>query len=260
MSINEGVGYALTLVMGMTLGLIGAGGSILTVPILVYAFAMTASRATGASLAIVGGVAAIGALLAWQRREVAGQALVLFGIPSVAISFSVRRFLVPMFPASMGGISKDSLILLLFVAVMFGAAWAMIRGREPQVDQKSSPWKWLLGGVAAGLVTGILGAGGGFIIVPILNAAMGLSMRTAVGTSLGLIALNSSAGLVAEAQTNPIDWSVIAPIGLVALVGLGIGVLLQKSVPAKGLKKGFGWMIVVVALTILGREVFSMLS
>jgi uncharacterized membrane protein YfcA len=256
MTAAEAAGFLLTLLMGLTLGMIGAGGSILTVPILVFFFGLPASEATGASLAIVGGVALVGALLAWHRGEVEGRALLLFGAPSVAVAFLVRRLLVPAIPQEVGGISKDSLLLILFAVVMFGAAWVMIRGREPDKEPKLSALNWLASGVAAGLVTGLLGAGGGFIIVPVLSAGLGLSMKRAVGTSLGLIAMNAASGLGAEVLTNPsIDWALAGTVGALALVGLGIGIRLQHLVSARRLKVGFGWMIVVVAVVVLGREI-----
>ncbi len=261
MSVQEWVGLALALFMGLTLGLVGAGGSILTVPLLVYFFGLTPTRATGTSLAIVGGVALVGAIMAWRRGEVSGKAALMFGVPSVATAFLVRRFLMPAVPNIVFGISKETLILLLFAVVMFTAAYSMLKKREPKENQSPKGSIWLMSGVAVGTLTGVLGAGGGGIIVPALNAGMGLPMRLAIGSALCIIALNATAGLVADLSVGPpIDWSLVGLIGTLALVGLAIGATVQKRVPVQHLKIGFGWMIVAIAVSIVGREVWTHLT
>lgn len=257
MNYVELIGFGLTLVMGMVLGLVGAGGSILTVPILVYFFGLAASRATGASLAIVGGVALVGAVLAWRKGDLDFRAVLLFGIPSVAVAFTIRRWGVPAIPDLVYGLSKDTLLLILFAVAMVIAAYAMLKRREPARVDVKHPSQWIIGGLGAGTVTGLLGAGGGFVIVPALTAGMGLPMRQAIGSSMAIISLNSAAGLVAEVQAQPaVDWSLVAQVGAVALVGLAVGSALQSRVSSTKLKVGFGRLIIVVAAVIIIREMF----
>ncbi len=251
-------GFVAALAMGVVLGLVGAGGSILTVPILVYLFGLLPSHATGVSLAVVGGVALIGAGMAWRKGQFDGKAAFVFGLPSVVVAFLIRRWLMPILPESFGVLSKDSVLLILFATIMFVAAKAMLSKRVAREDQETGFIHWLAGGVGAGLITGVLGAGGGFVIVPALNAGMGLPMRKAIGTSLAVIAMNSAAGLVAEwLIRSPIQWGLAAKVGGVALIGMALGMSLQSQIPGNGLKKGFGFLIILVALFILGQEFFG---
>lgn len=258
MSLLAVVGLTATFLMGMVLGLAGAGGSILTVPILVYLFGVPPSQATGVSLAIVGGVALVAAFIAWRKGDLDSKAAFLFGLPSVVIAFSIRRWLIPSIPDSIGGINKESLLLILFALAMFLAARAMLRGSTPDESRVRRPAQWILGGLGAGLVTGVLGAGGGFVIVPALHAGMGLPIRKAIGTSLAVISLNATAGLAAEVSTeSTIPWEIAGKLGLVALLGMGLGSALQSVIPGKKLKTGFGILIIAVAIFILGNEIFA---
>lgn len=257
MSLIEVGGLIAALVMGMVLGLVGAGGSILTIPILVYLFGLTPSRATGVSLAVVGGVALVGAVLASRKGEFDSKAAVTFGLPSVVIAFSIRRWLMPTIPDALGPMSKDSALLVLFAAIMFIAARAMLRKSQPPENQEPNVGRWLAGGIGAGVITGVLGAGGGGVIVAALSAGMGLPMRKAVGTSLAIIAMNSTAGLLAEWMTQAvIDWSLVGKVGGVALIGMFVGAALRSRVSSANLKTGFGYLVIAVAIFILGQEIF----
>lgn len=257
MSLIEISGLLASLVMGMVLGLVGAGGSILTVPILVYLFGLPPTQATGVSLAVVGGVALVGAVLASRKGEFDSKAAVIFGLPSVVIAFSIRRWLIPIIPASLGPVSKDSALLILFAAIMFVAARAMLRKSQGPENQEPSVWRWLAGGIGAGVITGVLGAGGGGVIVAALSAGMGLPMRKAVGTSLAIIAMNSTAGLTAEWMTqHTIDWVLVGQIGGIAVVGMFVGTALRSRVSSANLKTGFGYLVIAIAIFILGQEIF----
>lgn len=254
----EAIGLAVSFAMGMVLGLAGAGGSILTVPILVYLFGLAPSRATGASLAIVGGVAWAGAILAARKGEFEPKAALLFGLPSVLVAFAIRRWLMPALPETFGGVSKDSALLILFALTMLIAARAMLKKRAEREDRENNATRWLLGGLGAGLVTGVLGAGGGFVIVPALNVGMGLPMRKAIGTSLAVIGMNAGVGLTAEWLSKvDIAWATVGVVGGVALAGMVVGMALQARIPAARLKTGFGYLIILVAIFILGKEFFG---
>ena len=254
----EIIGLIATLLMGVVLGLAGAGGSILTVPILVYLFGVSATQATGVSLAIVGGVAFLAAIIAHRKGDLDPKAAVLFGIPSVLIAFSIRRWLIPAVPESIGGLHKESLLLVLFALAMFMAARAMLRGTTGDQSSVRRPSQWILGGLGAGTVTGVLGAGGGFVIVPALHAGMGLPIRKAIGTSLAVISLNAGAGLLAEIATqSDIPWEIAGRLGLFAVGGMALGMALQSRISNKKLKVGFGILIIGVAIFILGNEIFA---
>lgn len=257
MGLIEVGGLFASLVMGMVLGLVGAGGSILTVPILVFLFGLTSTQATGVSLAVVGGVALVGAALASRKGEFDSKAAITFGLPSVVVAFSIRRWLMPAIPDSLGPVSKDSALLIVFAAIMFIAARAMLRKTQAPESREGSVGRWLVGGIGAGVITGVLGAGGGFVIVPALSAGMGLPMRKAIGTSLAVIAMNSAAGLLAEWMTqSTIDWILVGKVGGVALVGMFVGAALRSRVSSANLKVGFGYLVIAVAIFILGQEIF----
>jgi uncharacterized protein len=210
-------GYALALVMGLTLGLIGAGGSILTVPILVYLLHVRPVTATGYSLLIVGSAALLGAARYWQRGKVNIKAALLFAAPSMLTVLATRALIVPAIPDPvfrLGAtvIPKDGFIMLLFAALMIAAAIFMLR---PQTEASAkarelTPTRFLglVGGSAGvGLLTGIVGAGGGFLIIPTLIVLFGLEMKQAIGTSLAVIAINSLVGFNGDLAAGvSMDW------------------------------------------------------
>lgn len=252
---QEVVGLLLTVLMGISLGLIGAGGSILTVPILVYLFQLPASQATGASLVIVGSVALVGAILAGQRGEVVARAAILFGIPSVMTSFLVRRFLIPALPERLGPVNKDAAILILFAALMLAAAYSMIRSKGDRRQTEGPAIQWIAAGFVAGLVTGVLGAGGGFLIVPALSMVMGLDMRKSVGTSLAIISMNSAVAFFADLLVRGApDWKLVGMISFIAVGGLLVGARLRERFSQSHLKMLFGWFVVAVAIFVLFKE------
>lgn len=241
--------------MGLSLGLIGAGGSILTVPILVYLFAIPASRATGWSLLVVGAVSLAGAGMSFRKGEFDARASFQFGIPSVIAAFTLRRFLIPLLPTHFGSVAKDTALLILFAITMLLAAVAMIRSKEAPVPVRSSPLRWIATGLIVGTMTALLGAGGGFLIVPALTMTMGLPMRTAVGSSLAVIALNSSVAWLADLEANgPPDWTIVGPILAVSLFGLFVGVRLRSRVSPQLLRPVFGWFVVAVGCFVILKE------
>lgn len=251
--------------MGMTLGLFGGGGSILTVPILVYLFGQDALTATGLSLFIVGITSAAG-LYAHQRQgNIHWRTALLFGITSVISVFATRYWLVPSLPDPLlrlgdSSIGKGPAILLLFALLMFGASFSMIRVRteEKNVEKrKVSAMGLLLIGLISGVVTGILGAGGGFLIVPALVLLAGLEMKKAVGTSLLLITVNAFIGFAGDQELILAEhYSLLLPFLSLAILGTLIGTELSKKIERKRLRPIFGWFVLSMGVIIMIKELW----
>jgi len=258
------LGWLAAILMGLTLGLIGGGGSILTVPILVYLFGVEPVRATGYSLFVVGATALVGASRFLRAGLVDARSTVVFGLPSLAGVYAVRRWLVPALPDVVWArgdvvVGKGLLVMLVFATVMVVAAGSMIvsggRGRDPATRHARALPLAVLEGLAVGGVTGFVGAGGGFLIVPALVFFRGLPVRTAIGTSLLVIAIKSLFGFVGEIQgTSGTEWPLLAGFSLLAAGGIVGGVELNHRVPADRLKPLFGWFVLAMAVLIFVRE------
>lgn len=259
----ELVGYIVSLVMGLTLGLLGGGGSIITVPILVYLFSYPPSEATGYSLLVVGSTALIGNLTYLRRGEVDFRVGFTFALPSILGVYVTRGWIIPNLPQviwSNGNLTltKDLLIMLAFAVVMVFASISMIRARKvsaSSIAPVSAQKRFLSIGLKAlgvGVVTGFVGAGGGFLIVPSLVLLAGLSMRIAVGTSLMVIAINSLVGfLLGLSKTVDIPWQVLITITGIAICGILVGSGLAQKIPEARLKKAFGWFVLIMGSLIL---------
>lgn len=264
MTVMEAIGYLSSVLIGVSLGLIGGGGSILTVPVLVYLFSVDAVAATVYSLLIVGFTSAIGSIRYFRKGLVDLRTALLFGIPSIGSVLLTRRFLVPAIPQTlfhMGDfmLSKGTVTLLLFAVLMVAAAYNMIR-KTPAACGKACPrasyTTILLQGGGVGLVTGLIGAGGGFLIIPALVMLLRLPMKTAVGTSLVIIAANSLIGFAASAAETSIDWQLMTGTVGAALAGIFIGMSLAGKVDGATLKPAFGWFILAMGFFILTKELF----
>ena len=260
----EIAGYITSILMGVSLGLIGGGGSILTVPILVYLFQIDPVLATAYSLFIVGLTALVGGISYYQRKEVDLKTGLIFAAPSFVGVYLTRAYLVPSIPDpvfSMGSVvvSKSLLIMLLFAVLMVAASISMIRSKPAsgaaQKKEISPGAKALiigLEGLVVGGVTGLVGAGGGFLIIPALVILVGLPMKIAVGTSLFIIAAKSLLGFIGDVQHQAfIDWGLLLRISAIAVIGIFIGLAFSKKVPEKMLKKGFGYFVLVMGAFIL---------
>lgn len=262
----ELIGYALAVVMGIVLGLIGGGGSILTVPILVYAFGISASHATAYSLFVVGFSSLI-ATFDYKKRELIDfKTGVIFAIPAFIGVYSVRKFLMPALPTEIAHfgswtLTKDTLILSVFAIVMLVAAISMIKGRkEPDdVDKKTPNLLWVtVEGLLVGGLTGFVGAGGGFVIIPALILLAGLSMKVAVGTSLFIITIKSLIGFIGDLQTMAsIDWKLLGLFTLLSIVGIFIGTRLSRKVNNAILRPAFGWFVLVIGTVMLLNELLG---
>jgi uncharacterized protein len=265
----EVIGYIGAVLMGMLLGLIGGGGSILTVPILVYLFAVEPVLATAYSLFIVGLTSLIGSFGYLRRRLVHWGAVVGFGLPSVLSVFLTRLYLVPAIPDelfSVGGVglTKPTFLLVLFAVVMLLAAASMLTKTrlKPSKPATSSPTPFnfpliLAEGLVVGLVTGLVGAGGGFLIIPALVVLARLPMKQAVGTSLVIIAAKSLVGFAADAGVaKGMDWGFLLAFSLVAVAGTVLGGQLSRRVSNEHLRPAFGWFVLVMGIYIIGKETF----
>lgn len=253
----EVLGYCAALVIGITLGLMGGGGSILTVPTLVYLFGLPAKTATTYSLCIVGVTALVGAVLMALRGLVATRAAVTFLIPSFVTVLLTRRFLLPSLPQHLGRFSLDTVLLLFFAALMLMTAVSMLRPRVECVEgtEQRDLRLILFPSLAVGLVTGLVGAGGGFLIVPALTLIAGLPMKRAVGTSLAVISANSLFGFFSDTHIRPhCDVAFLVSITALAMVGMGIGTLLSKRIPGAHLRPAFGVFLLLMGTYMVLRE------
>ena len=263
----EILGYSLAALVGISLGLIGSGGSILTVPILVYVMGVNPVLATAYSLFIVGSTALVGGIQNALQKKVDFKTVFIFGIPSIAAVYATRMWLVPHIPKelfSIGSlvITKAIALMLLFAVVMILASISMIRsGKKPQPDENAAlHYNYpmiLLEGTVVGILTGLVGAGGGFLIIPALVLLARMPMKLAVGTSLFIIAAKSLIGFIGDLQGEEIiDWKLLGSFTAFAVAGIFIGIYLSKKIPGNKLKKGFGWFVLVMGIYIIVKEIF----
>ncbi|MBI3510221.1 MAG: sulfite exporter TauE/SafE family protein [Bacteroidetes bacterium] len=263
--------YITVFIMGILLGLFGGGGSILTLPILVYMLHLSSSKATTYSLFVVGVSAFIGALGYIRKQLISWKALFFFGLPSLAATYFMRVKVMPAFPESISilGIifSKDVFILFLFAALMILASVFMIR--PPKVIRKDDysearRFRYVLIFISGGLIgtiVGFLGAGGGFIIIPALVILANLPMKKAVGTSLGLIFINCTIGFGGDIiKCNQPDWNLLLAFSGVAVTGILFGLWLSKYISGAILKNIFGWVILVLGISIIAFEAYKLNS
>jgi len=260
----EFIGYVASLSIGIALGLIGGGGSILTVPVMVYLFGLQPLLATSYSLFIVGSTSLIGAVTNLKKGLVNIRAAFLFGTFSIVTVFLTRKFILPAIPENILTIkgytvTESLLTMILFAILMLVASINMIRIRKAQPESKEyidgmRVHKLMIYGVAIGIVTGLLGAGGGFLLIPTLVLLLKLPMKKAIGTSLLIIALNSLIGFTGDLGHFKVDWLFLFKITAIAMVGIFLGGIIGKRLPGDKLKKGFGWFVLVMGLYIILKE------
>lgn len=263
----ELIGYFLAIVVGISLGLVGSGGSILTVPILVYVMGIEPVLATAYSLFIVGSTALIGGIQSARLGMVDFKTVLIFGVPSIIAVYSTRAFLIPLIPHSIFfigdlEITKPLFLMVLFAIVMVMASITMIRPRTNKEVDSHELLKYnfpliLMEGTVVGILTGLVGAGGGFLIIPALVLFAGMSMKNAIGTSLFIIALKSLIGFVGDMKTSEtIDWKLLLFFTLSSVIGIFIGIYFAKKIPGDKLKKAFGWFVLLMGIYIILKEVF----
>jgi uncharacterized membrane protein YfcA len=259
----EIAGYLASICIGVILGLLGGGGSILSIPILVYLFHVEPVLASAYSLFIVGMTSLVGAIPKYRDHLVNLRTGFVFGIPSVASIFITRKWIVPAIPhviVSLGDFTftKRFFLLGLFATLMILASVSLIKERTElqNDDNRFKTALVIVEGLLIGFLTGLVGAGGGFLIIPALVLLTGLPFKTAVGTSLFIIAINSLMGFLGDVLNTEMNWSFLLTITGLAIIGIMIGNAAQKKIPSSKLRKVFGWFILVMGVYILSRELF----
>ena len=263
MEIVEILGYIGALLIGLVLGLIGGGGSILTVPILVYALSLNPVIGTAYSLFVVGATSLVGAVKNIMKGMVDIKTAIIFAIPAFIAVYLTRAFLIPAIPEELFTvgdfmITKNLAIMLFFAIIMLLASVSMIRNKRKETDEEAEiTYNYpliIIEGIVVGTITGIVGAGGGFLIIPALVLLAKLPMKKAVATSLLIIAVKSLIGFIGDVQNLEIDWPFLLILTGISIVGIFIGIWLNKFIDGKKLKKGFGWFVLVMGIYIIYKE------
>jgi uncharacterized protein len=258
----ETAGFVAALAIGLSLGIIGGGGSILTVPVLVYLFGTAPVPATAYSLFVVGVTALVGSAAYMRQGLVSYRTALVFGIPSILAVYLTRSALLPAIPVelfTLGSLTltRDLLLMLLFATLMLAASASMIR--KSTVEQAGGDVVFnypviMLEGLLVGALTGLVGAGGGFLIIPALVLLARLPMKLAVGTSLLIIAVKSLIGFTGDVTRMSVDWNFLLLFTALAITGIILGSILAKRISAERLKPAFGWFTLVMGAGILVRE------
>lgn len=255
--------YAAAVLIGITLGLIGGGGSILTLPVLVYLLHIPSSQATSYSLFIVGLSALSGAFGYMRRQLVCYRTVLVFGIPSIVAIYFSRKRLFPSLPEEFhlfgGTWSKDMVVLLLFALLMLAAAFSMIRpvmaDQQEVVDRRYRYLLVLLEGLFVGGLVGLVGAGGGFLIIPALVLLANLPMKKAIGTSLVLIFINSAIGFAGDMGNHiALDWDLLLLFSALSVGGIIVGLYISKFISGARLRPVFGWIVLAMGLFIITQQ------
>lgn len=258
-------GFAASVLIGVSLGLMGGGGSILTLPVLVYLLGINPVISTAYSLFIVGTTSLVGSVRYMWHGQVSYQAAAVFALPSFLSVFLTRKYLIPKLPNPVFAtdtlmLSKDVAIMVFFALVMLAASFQMIRSSKSE-PSSTHPFhfNWPLitaQGLLVGTLTGIVGAGGGFLIIPALVLLARLPMKTAVGTSLLIIAVNALFGFLGGLATLTIDWAFLLEFTALSVAGIFLGTYLTRFVPGQTLKTAFGWFVLLMGIYIISHELF----
>lgn len=260
------LGYLGAVIIGISLGIFGGGGSILTVPVLVYLFDVSPVNATAYSLFAVGMTSFIGAVSFMKRKEVSYLTVIVFGIPAFISVYITRRLLIPNIPEELITISgfvltKGIFLLLIFAFLMIAAAISMIQDKRTESDSDEIEYNYpmiLIEGIVVGMLTGLVGAGGGFLIIPALVLLTKLPMKLAVGTSLLIISLKSLIGVLGDVGADlTFDWTFLMIFSAIAVGGIIIGSYLSKYISGEKLKRAFGYFVFAMGIFIIVKELFN---
>jgi uncharacterized membrane protein YfcA len=261
------LGYIAAVLIGVLLGLIGAGGSILTIPVLVYLVGISPVNATSYSLFIVGVSAFIGGLRYLKNNLICLRTALVFGLPSVVSIFFTRKYLLHAIPTHLFNvgqveITKDAGLMILLATLMLVASYSMIKkpsSVRADLHKHNEQYRYFLifqQGIIIGALVGLVGAGGGFLIIPALVMLAKLPMKKAIGTSLAIIALNSSIGFLSDFGVHQFDWNFLFIFSGFAISGIIIGSYLSKYISGVKLKPAFGWFILLMGIYIISKELF----
>ncbi len=260
------LGYIAAIFIGIVLGLIGSGGSILTIPVLVYLFQLDVVLATSYALFIVGTTSVVGAYSYFKKELVDFKLVLFFGMPSIAAVFLSRSFVLPAIPQHILQIGdffivKNNFILLIFAVLMLFSALSMMRKNKIDLKKNgaatnSGYFLFVLEGLAIGTITGVLGAGGGFLIIPVLVHVLKLPMKKAVGTALVIVCINTLFGFLFSLPIKNLDLSLMLSVSGIAIVGILIGSHLSNRIKGEKLKPIFGWFVLIMGIYILVKEIF----
>jgi uncharacterized protein len=243
MTLHIALAYALAALIGVSLGLLGSGGSITTLPVLVYVARIPVSQAVGMSLVIVGGTAAVGSYRRFRQGDLAVRPALLFAATGMAGSF---------FGARLTHLVASRVLLLIFGCLMLAVGMAMLRKREDKTSQTTCQLlRCLVVGLAVGTITGFLGVGGGFLILPALVLFAGVEMKKALGTSLAVIAVNSLSGLAGQLLYVSFNWRLTIGFLAMAVAGMFLGLAAANRVAADSLRRAFAWVIIALGIFLL---------
>jgi uncharacterized membrane protein YfcA len=265
MDFNYLLGYFLAIVVGIILGVLGSGGSILSVPVLVYIMKIEPVLATTYSLFTVGATALIGGIQKAKQNLVDFKKVFLFGIPALAMVFITRKYLLPLIPETINifgetSFSKSMLIMVVFSIVLIYASYRMIKPFNPNDTIETTKINYsyiVIKSLFIGLIAGVVGAGGGFLFIPALIVLAKTPVKVAMGTSLFIVALQCLLGFFGGINNQVIDWSLLSIFVLCSIIGVFIGGFIAKRISSEHLKKGFGYFVLTMGLVILFKEFFS---
>jgi uncharacterized protein len=262
---NEIIGFIGAICIGIVLGITGGGGSILTVPILVYIININPIIATAYSLFIVGITSGFGALQNYRKGLVSIKTALLYAFPSLIGVYITRKFIVPSIPDTIFKIqnyslTKGTFLMMFFGIIMFFAAISMLKTKKESISNQKQKAKFyiiVIQNFIVGILMGLIGAGGGFLIIPVLVHFAKLPMKKAIGTSLLIITINSLIGFTGDLQNISIDWTFLLKFTSLSVIGIFIGVYLHKYINENVLKKLFGWFVLLMSITIILKEIIS---
>lgn len=260
-------GYIGAIFIGIILGLTGGGGSIITVPILIYILGINPVIASAYSLFIVGCTSTFGSIINYTKKLIDFKVGLMYAIPSFTAVFLTRKFLVPALPEQLITtpyfvLSKDVFIILFFALIMFAASMNMIRVKKNTTDfrtEKTNYLKLIPINFVVGIAIGLVGAGGGFLIIPALVNFTKISMRNAVATSLFIISMNSLIGFLGDIQNISVDWLFLIKFSSLSVIGINIGIYVNKYLNEKQLKRIFGYFVLLISIFIFAKEIISLM-
>ena len=261
----EIAGYAAAVLIGLSLGLIGGGGSILTVPILIYFFHIEPEIATTYSLFVVGITSSAGAFSHYKKGNVNFKIAMLFGLPSLITIFIMRKWIMPAIPHHLLNIgqfelTKPLFLMLVFAGLMLAASISMIRAKKEIItsDLAISYSKLVVQSLLVGIITGFVGVGGGFLIIPSLVLFAGLPMKKAVGTSLMVMTISSLLGVLGDVSRHvPLNYTFLMIFSAFAVAGIIAGSYFTKYVNDAKLKPAFGWFVLVMGIFVLVTTLYK---